>query len=74
MIQTIKPSLRYRATLDDGDQTRERPLTIYGNSLEAIHEWAGAVLAKALDGAAVNVYLTVEQHVEMIPKPKEPKG
>ena len=66
---TISP--RYRATLDDGDATRERPLTIYGESLEEIERWAGEVLKKALDGGVVNVYMTVEQHVKMIPKPKK---
>jgi hypothetical protein len=71
---TISP--KYRATLEDGDTSRERPLTIYGDSMEEIEKWAAAVLPGALQGGAVNVYQTVEQHVKMIPKPpkQEPKS
>ena len=65
------PSPRYRATLHDGDTSRERPLTIYGNILEEIERWAAEVLKGALDGAGVNVYQLVEQHVKLIPKPRE---
>jgi hypothetical protein len=54
--------------LDDGDTTRERPLTIYGNSMQEIEAWATQVLPKALEGGAVNVYQMIEQHVKMIPK------
>jgi hypothetical protein len=65
---TYLPGLKYRATLCDGDTTRERPLTIYGNSLEEIERWAEQVIPKALDGGAVNVYQNIEQHVKLIPK------
>jgi hypothetical protein len=33
---TISP--KYRATLEDGDTSRERPLTIYGDSMEEIEK------------------------------------
>jgi hypothetical protein len=61
-------SPKYRAILDDGDTTRERPLEIFGNDLSEIRRWAGVVLLKALDGGSVNIYQTIEQHVEIILK------
>jgi hypothetical protein len=66
-------SPHFRAILNDGDATRERPLQIYGNDLAEIRRWAAIVLETALPGAAVNVYQSVEQHVELIPKKREPK-
>jgi len=63
--------MKYRATLDDGDTTRERALTIHSNTLKDVREWADLVLAKAKNGGVVNVYMTVEQHIEMIPKPRK---
>jgi hypothetical protein len=62
--------LRYRAVLEDGDATRERPLVIFGNDIAQLRRWAALVLPKAIDGAVVNIYQSVEQHVEMIPKAK----
>lgn len=62
-------SPRYRAILADGDTTRERPLQIFGESIEELERWALKVLKDAPDGAAVSVYQTVEQYVKLIPKP-----
>jgi hypothetical protein len=66
-------SPQFRAILNDGDATRERPLQIYGNDLAEIRRWASVVLETALPGAGVDVYQSVEQHVELIPKKQESK-
>jgi len=63
-------NLNYRAVLEDGDASRERPLQILGNSLEQIEEWAKKVLNTAIDGAVVNVFQTIETQIKIIPKPK----
>jgi hypothetical protein len=64
------PGLRYRAVLKDGDETRERPLVIYGNGLAQIEQWAALVLKQAPDGAVVNVYQSIEQHIKILAKAK----
>jgi hypothetical protein len=64
--------MKYRATLVDNDKTRERPLTIYGNSIEEIRAWAKSVLPKAMDGAVILVFQTMEQQVETIRKEPKP--
>lgn len=63
---------RYRASLIDGDTSRERPLTIYGESLSEIERWAGQVLPGALEGGRVDVFEVREVIVKSIPK--EPKA
>ncbi len=64
---------KYRATLEDGDTTRERPLTIYGEDLREIERWAEVVLKSALDCGAVYVFQSIEQQIKLIPKPKAAK-
>jgi hypothetical protein len=66
-------TLNFRATLEDGDPKRERPLTTYHPTIEAARAWAKLVLPGALDGAAVAVFQTLEQQVELIPKNKPEK-
>jgi hypothetical protein len=60
--------MKYRATLTDNDASRERSLTIHGNSMPEIERWAATVLETAIEGAAVNVFALEERHVKMIPK------
>lgn len=62
MMSNAQPAagLKFRATLADADKTRERPVTIYGNSLEEIQRWAQEVLKTATEPAGVLVYQTME--------------
>jgi len=58
----------FRAILADSDTSRERPLQIYGSDINIVRDWAYSVLAASQEGAAVTIYQTIEQAVELVTK------
>jgi hypothetical protein len=66
--------MTYRAVLVDPWVKAGRPVQIFGNHYVEIMRWSREVLKTAGEGAVVNVYQTMEQHIAILPKPKAEPG